>query len=249
MSLERFSSKLPDSTAEQPSKITPEAVLEQLTEKDSLPPLTAELKEQLHSAMTQEQIIAYYVGVKSIGDRERRKEVLDTWIPKPKQLFHASAQGTITEFEPRAGRKRNVDDPPQIFATPSEVVATMMLAPGDDRTATSGTYDSGRTWVFAFLDTPEFRQADKGGYIYTLPSETFDVDPEQGIGLFEWTSRLRVRPVGEPKYYSSSLQAMVDHGVKVYPLDLPTFEQLQKEDPKHHSAILEKLTPLQEQEK
>lgn len=224
-------------------KLTLENLINYVRDNETLPSVGSQELQRLNEKMSQQEIIEYYIVADSIEDEIKRKEVLDQWIPKPKVLYHSSRSGDIAKFEPRGRFKRRPDDPPQVFGAISEAVAAMMMAPGDDRHHTSGSYDGHRTWTFIYADTEDFRKADTGGYIYELPPDDFVTDPDIGLGLAEWTSVKPVKPLGKPKYYTSAIEAMLQHGVKVYPVDPDTFRRF-RDDNEDHIELLKTLKPL-----
>lgn len=224
-------------------RFTPEELTRHVQQHETLPITSREELEQMNTIMTQEQIITYHTAVISLADQKKSIELLDQWIPKPKILYHASATGNISEFEPRAIKKRTPEDPAQVFAARSKAVAAMMLAPGGDYWGSAGSYDNGITSTYIFYDSEMFRRADKGGYIYPLPPDTFTCNPHIGLGIDEWTSAKPVKPTQKPDRYRSSVQAMLDHGVRVYAVGLDTFKKVR--DPNHDTAsLLQELQPI-----
>jgi hypothetical protein len=223
----------------------PENFLRALAGASYLPALESNAAANLREQMSQEQIVAYYTLLESFKDPETGDLNLEAHtIIRPKALFHASSRGNITEFEPREERKRSAEEPAQVFGSPSEAVSSMFLVPADDRFIKSGSYDNAKTWTYIIGDWENFKAMDKGGYIYTLPPETFGADPNKGLGLFEWTSQSPVKPKAK-KYFSSGLSAMREYGVKVYVVDQETFARfkLEQDDIK----ILESFEPYTEQ--
>jgi hypothetical protein len=224
-------------------RFTPESLIEYVHTHEALPNMAEEELQRINDRMTQEQVLEYHITANTLEDQEKSKEVLDQWIPRPKVLYHASRSGDVEEFEPRSRYKRRPDDPPQVFGATSEAVAAMMLAPGGDEWSKSGSYDGGRTWTFIYVDTDEFREADTGGYIYELPPNDFTCDPHLGLGAAEWTSTKSVKPLGEPKHYPSSIEAMLQYGVKVYRVNKETFQRFQDKD-QDDFEILKTLQPI-----
>ena len=224
---------------------TPERLIAHVRNHESLPNLSSAELQSMNDIMTQEEVVEYHVTVNELDDREKRRETLDQWIPKPKVLYHASRSGNVHEFEPRGTFKRRPEDPPQVFGATTKAVAAMMMAPGGDKWHKSGSYDSGRTQTFIYIDSDEFRATDTGGYIYELPPDTFTSEPDIGLGLDEWTSTKPVKPLGNPEHYSSSIDAMLRHGVKVYPVNSQTFARFREKDT-DHITLLKNLIPLKE---
>ncbi|MDA1168786.1 MAG: hypothetical protein O3A36_00420 [bacterium] len=238
----RFNQPSPEN---EPSELfTPERLIAHIQENETLPNVSKEELQRLNNEMTQEQVLEYYTTAHAIENEEKRNELLDQWIPKPKILYHASPLGTIEEFEPRGRYKRNPNDPPQVFGSSSEAVATMMMAPGDDSWHKAGSYDGQRTWTFIYPDTDEFRKADVGGYIYELPPDDFNCDPHMGMGVAEWTSAKPVKPLTKPKHYPSSIEAMLEHGVKVYRVDQELFRRF-RDNNEDDVELLKNIKPIE----
>lgn len=225
-------------------QLTPERLIEYVRKEEALPTLDQSELQRLNDSMTQEEIIELHTTLNELDNRQRRQELLDQWIPRPKILYHRSRSGDVKTFQPRDVYKRHPDDPPLVYGGTSEAVAAMMLAPGGDSLSRSGSWDSHRTWTLIYPDTEEFRQADTGGYIYELPPDGFECDPNLGLGLAEWTSTKPVKPLGKPKHYATSIEAMLEHGVKVYPVDQATFNRFRAGN-EDEVELLKTLTPLE----
>lgn len=245
MSIENpgFNQFSPENEPSQP--FTPERLIAYVRDNEELPSVSQEQLQRLNDKMTHEQVVEYHVTANTLEDQEKSRDVLDQWIPKPKVLYHASRSGNVEEFEPRGRYKRRPDDPPQVFGATSEAVATMMMAPGGDAWHKSGSYDGQRTWTFIYVDTAEFREADIGGYIYELPPDDFTCDPHIGLGLAEWTSAKPVKPLRNPKHYSSSIEAMLQHGVKVYQVNQEMFRRFRDEN-EDDIELLKSLKPIEQ---
>lgn len=160
-----------------------------------------------------------------------------TKLEKPSVLYHASRNPNITIFEPRTEKTRSINEGPRVFATPSRALATVFIVDTDDSWVGSGTVN-GVPYIL-ISDEARFRALDTGGTIYSLPSDTFETNPNVGLRENEWASAVPVKPVGK-EHVASALQAMQDAGVKVYFVDKKTFEEY-RADP---SSTMEKLTPV-----
>lgn len=156
---------------------------------------------------------------------------------KPPVLYHASRDPDITQFEPRAESIRDKNEGPVVFGTPELALATMFLVDTSDSWTTKGRF--GETCCHVISDRERFSKADKGGWIYRLPSESFTTDLTKGMRKLEWTSRQPVIPIDQTAY-KSGLEAMIEQGVQVYFVDKDTFKKI-KEAPDHGQSILQSL--------
>ena len=224
------------------SHINKEEFFARLAQAESLPILTADEQSVLREQMTEQDFEKYYNLLRNFKNSETGKlEIEIDQIIKPNILFHASQNGDILEFEPRAEKKRHPDDPAQIFASPSEAVSSFFIVSNDNDTAASGRWGKDRPWTLVIGDPEKFKTLDKGGWIYQLPTDSFTVNPNMGLGLFEWTS---IDPVVPTKkvYYDSGLKAMMDLGVRVYSMEPEEFKKFRASEDQRQ--ILDNLEPL-----
>lgn len=163
-------------------------------------------------------------------------------IDKPEVLYHASRTADIELFEPRAEHTRDEAEGPRVFATPSRALASVFLVETDDSWTQSGIVD-GIPYII-ISDEPRFRFIDRGGAIYSLPTDTFECDPDKGLREFEWTSSSPVKPNGV-EVIPSALEDMLLCGVKVYFVDRNTFAALENA-PDHGREIMDGLTQYSE---
>jgi len=143
---------------------------------------------------------------------------------KPEVLYHASRSGNVEQFEPRDEKKRDETEQAQIFATPSKAMATVFLVDTDDSWTHSGAMDSVPYIVIS--DRQRFEALDTGSYLYSLPSDSFESDPEKGLRELEYTSIENVEPVGS-EYIPSALNAMLENGVRVYFVDSEVWHSIE----------------------
>lgn len=158
---------------------------------------------------------------------------------KPSVLYHASRNAEIDVFEPSIGKRRDELEGAQIFATPSKAMTTIFLVETDDSWTQSGSMDG--TPFMVISDKERFSQLDTGGYIYSLPSDSFDTNLEKGLRELEYTSTEPVTP-NEREFVPSALQAMLENGVNVYFVDKETWHAMQESDDDGES-ILKSLAP------
>jgi len=159
---------------------------------------------------------------------------------KPKYLYHASPNRDIEVFEPREGAHRGLDEGPVVFATPNKIYVSMFLVKTDDSWAQFGFFSDVPYFICA--DRKRYMESDKGGAIYTLPSDSFASDPvHAGMVREEYTSKVAVRPVDKVEY-NSGLQAMIDNNVNIYFVDKDTFTKMKKAED-HGWNIIKNLSP------
>ncbi len=144
----------------------------------------------------------------------------------------------MVKFIPRHGAKRHKDEPAQVFAALDKAFAAIFLHPFDDRKMASG-FMNDIPYVLVG-DTAGFRAADEGGAIYELPSESFNFDPDLGVGYKEWTSTVPVKPVAKEEY-DSALDAMMELGVQVYFADMDTLQRFREAHGEEKFKIVENL--------
>ena len=164
------------------------------------------------------------------------------FIPKPEKprvLFHASRNQNIGIFEPRAEKTRDENEGPRVFGTPSRAMASIFLVESDDSWVQSGAVDDLPYIIIS--DEKRFRSLDTGGVIYSLPSDTFENDPEKGLRDLEWTSKEPVVPA-EREIVPSALADMIKQGVKVFFVDKETWNQIQTSSD-HGESIVKSLKP------
>jgi len=148
---------------------------------------------------------------------------------KPEVLYHSSSRKGIEEFRPNKGNFRDEDEGVVIFSTPNKALASAFLIEGHNDSWTKIGFYGGIPAVIIDSDREEFIKKDKGGVMYELPSDTFDYDPEKGMGEKEWTSREPVKPLSETEH-PSALDAMIENGVQVYFVDKKTFDEIAAAD-------------------
>ena len=160
-----------------------------------------------------------------------------------KYLYHASNNKNIEILEPRVESVRDPKEGPVVFASQDKAYVTCFLVPTNDSWVKISRYSSDKhpiIYVVCISDKKRFKELDKGGAIYYLPSSSFYLDKSKND--LEWTSREKVRPVRK-ELYSSGLDAMIDNGVIVYFCDKPTLLNL-KEDPSDVDKTMRILNSL-----
>lgn len=160
-------------------------------------------------------------------------------LEKPKFLYHSSKNSDIAKFEPRLGKRRDLNEGAQIFATPSRAMATIFLVETDDSWTESGVMNGVPYIVIS--DRERFLKEDKGGTIYRLPSDSFESDHTKGLRELEYTSNESVVPVSKENVVSA-LDAMLESGVKVFFADEDIFKMIKISDGRGED-IIKNLVP------
>lgn len=151
-------------------------------------------------------------------------------MAKPDFLYHASPECHLEVIEPRRRTApHGFKQGPVVFATDSFPFTTQFLVPSDDSWANGGAL--GDTFFFVIGDKKRFLETDKGGCIYTVPSDTFKKYYKR-----EWFSKSKVKIVSKI-HFSSGLDAMIINGVQVYFVDSALYQKIQKAED-HGMSIL-----------
>lgn len=163
----------------------------------------------------------------------------ETKIEKPKFLYHGSPHGDIEELEPRVSPGSGEKYGALIYASPDLAAASIFMAKVNGSWSatrlSSETYDI----LCIIISEPrdEFIKNDKGGHIYVLPSDTFEIDLGRGLKDKEWASKEKVKPIKKIEY-ASALDTIIENGVQVYFVDKETYEKLVKVHGYDKEAIL-----------
>ncbi len=159
---------------------------------------------------------------------------------KPEMLYVSAQTKGIKEIIPMSGRHRGGNEGPIIFSTPDKGLASIFLVEGhNDSWMEIGTF-GGVPYTVICMKKEDFIKRDSGGSIYEVSSDTFDFNPNLGMGEKEWTSNTPVRPNNETEF-PSALDAMINNGAYVFFVDQETFKEIQKADD-HGFEILSSMT-------
>ncbi len=160
---------------------------------------------------------------------------------KPAVLYVSAQTKGIEELVPMEGRNRGEDEGSVIFSTPDKALASIFLVNGHNDSWMQIGYFNDILVVIIKSDREEFIKNDRGGSMYTVSSETFDFDPDKGMGEKEWTSSKPVRTQSETNY-SSALETMTDNGVQVYFVDEETFDEINRSRDHGLSILLNEIS-------
>ena len=154
---------------------------------------------------------------------------------KPPLLYHGSAHKELKELQPQ-GKSHRAEEGELLYATPDLAIASIFLVSG-------AHYGCGKfgevpyAWIIA--DRDEFISNDKGGHIYVLPSDSFEINQGRGLGNEEYASKEPITPIKTIEY-PSAIDAMIENGVQVYFIDQKTYEKIQASKD-HGQSIYSKL--------
>lgn len=153
---------------------------------------------------------------------------------KPTMLYHGSAHKSLQELKPQA-RKHRAEEGEFLYATPDIAIASIFLVGGVH-------YGCGRFgdvhYAYIIADRNQFIRNDKGGHIYILSGDSFEVNQGRGLGNDEYVSKEPVKPFKIIEY-KSAIDAMMENGVQVYFIDQTTYEKIQKSKDHGHSIYLQ----------
>lgn len=166
-------------------------------------------------------------------------ELLLSTKDKPPFLYHGTINEDIEEFEPRSAPERPEEDP-AVYASPDLDIATQSMA---NKFVSNGGIVDGIKFVCIPMTREEFMREDKGGTVYVLPNNSFNMNNGLGLGEKEWISKTPVKPIKKIKF-PSLLEKMIAQGTRVYfikPEMIPIITQAQDGDPQELKNTLRGL--------
>lgn len=143
-------------------------------------------------------------------------DILDTYmsLEKPHILYHGSLIGDLELIEPRIGTGEGEAYGARVYAT-QDIATALIFTAHITCDWSMGILNDNSMYVVIPMTRAEFELVDTGGYIYELPSDSFDTDPGRGLGYKEYASPVSVVPKGHI-HIQKTLYAMIKHGVRVY---------------------------------
>ena len=158
---------------------------------------------------------------------------------KPPVLYHGTIHSDIKEFTPRGALERP-DENPMVYASPDIKIATQSMA---NKFVTNGGIINGRLFVCIPMTREEFIHYEKGGTVYTFPSDSFKINDGKGFGAGEWVSETPVKPSSQIEF-QSLLETLLKQGTEVYfikPEMVPIITKAQDEEPEKLELVLKDL--------
>lgn len=169
-------------------------------------------------------------------------ESMNKEVEKPPVLYHGTIRNDIEEFNPRRTPEMS-DAGPMVYASPDFEIAAQSMA---NKFVSNGGILNERKFICIPMSREEFVSQDKGGTVYTFPSESFTPNTGKGLGGDkEWISETSVKPV-EKIEFPSLLEKMIEQGTEVYfikPEMVAEITKAQDGDPKELEALLGTMTP------
>jgi hypothetical protein len=163
---------------------------------------------------------------------------------KPKFLFHGSTRASLTNLTPGRTQSIGEDGKEKTFASPSREVASVYLA--SDYIAplgwSSGRYN-GALCVFVPMSEQSFRAKDKGGYLYTVSSEKYELNDGMGMGDEEYRATESV-PTETSEYIPSILDEWKKNGIRAFFVEGAELEKAESLHGNERYAYLEQCQAL-----
>ncbi len=144
---------------------------------------------------------------------------------KPKFLYHSSSNPSLEVFEPKVSGGSGEKYGSKVYATPDKALSSIFLC-NVEKPWSAGVYGNGVLVAKIPYTREEFIARDTGGAMYTLPSDTFELNEDE-LGGAEWASSESVTPT-EKEEYSSALEAMIENEVQVYFVDDETMLRMKE---------------------
>ena len=168
---------------------------------------------------------------------EKIKNKLENKSERPPVLYHGSPTPDLEELKPKTESWRDKKEGPQVFATSDKRLATIFIGKEfkESSIVRSGKFGD-IPYAVILGSREEFIKDDKGGYIYTLPTNKFECDPEKGLGVNEWTCKVTVKPRTVEKF-DSALDAMLEAGVQVYFVDDKIYQKINESKDHGYSTL------------
>lgn len=157
---------------------------------------------------------------------------------KPTNVYHGSTRKIDGPLQPvlLKSSEDHLHDRPAVFATDDIATASLFLMPHD--ALFSIGREQGISYVCIWGTPEEFQKKDRGGYLYVLPSDTF----EKRGKAYEWQSDVAVAP-REVRHFATALDAFRRNGVRVYFInDDDLFDRI-RDNKDTRLQILKEVTP------
>lgn len=157
---------------------------------------------------------------------------------KPEKLYHGSERLIEESLQPKIEKKTldHVHKKPAVFATERIDIAALFMFPIE--TLASIGFEENIAYICIWGTAEEFKNKDRGGFIYVLPSDSFEKVGKE----YEWQSFSAVEPI-EVKNFKSVINGMIECGARVYFInDDDIFDQI-RDNKDNRMLTLKKLKP------
>lgn len=157
-------------------------------------------------------------------------------MTKPEILYHGSPHQFDGPLRPvlNAGTEDQVHTKPAVFGTARMDLAALFMFPLD--TLASIGFEQDIAYICIWGSSEEFEAKDQGGFLYILPSETFEKIGKE----YEWQSFTEVEPK-EIKFFPSVVSGMIKCCVQVYFInDEDIFDRI-RDNKENRTSILKNL--------
>ncbi len=157
-------------------------------------------------------------------------------MEKPNKLYHGSSLKIEGPLKPILQHTTldHVHAKPAVFGTERADIATLFMFSAS--TLSSIGYEQNIAYICIWGTPDEFKAKDKGGFLYTLPSKTFEKVGKE----YEWQSFTEVAPEKAEEFHFV-IDGMMEKDVQVYFInDESIFDKI-VEDKNNRAPILKNL--------
>ncbi|MDO8495139.1 MAG: hypothetical protein Q7S32_01240 [bacterium] len=158
-------------------------------------------------------------------------------------LYHGSPHKIAGELKPvlKHSTSDHIHDLPAVFATERIDVASLFMFPVE--VIHSIGFEQDIAYICIWGTSEEFLPKDKGGFVYRLPSTSFEKIGKK----YEWQSFEEVTP-GEVIEFPSVIAGMIESGVQVYFINNEmTFDKIVAEKDNRAPILRELISENQKQ--
>ncbi|MBI4158158.1 MAG: hypothetical protein HY505_00855 [Candidatus Yanofskybacteria bacterium] len=160
---------------------------------------------------------------------------------KPQKLYHGSSSEIKGSLQPvlKQDSPDHIHTRASVFATERIDIASLFMFPFKENIASIG-FEEGTAFICVWGTPEEFKVKNRGGYLYTLPVDTFEKVGKE----YEWQSFESINPL-EVKKYDSVIDGILSCGAKVYFINDEKIMDKIRDNVGHRMPILQGLKPYQ----
>jgi hypothetical protein len=163
---------------------------------------------------------------------------------KPEKLYHGSSRRIEGPLEPVLlhGTSDHIHERPAVFATERADVAGLFMFQAE--TLASVGFEQNIAYICIWGTAEEFAPKDKLGFLYVLPSATFEKIGKE----YEWQSFDPVAPL-EIKEFHKTIEGMIELEIQVYFInDDAVFDKIVADKDNRAPILKELLSENQKQD-